>query len=482
MDGLTPLSELKAKRSQTTQFYAPCVDQVVGHKLDDPFEKLAARAQRKLQFFGHGIGNDALISTHTHGFAGHAPKTSVSPIREAKIQMDEVRSMTELWKDAQKSFIDSLNARGQEYVTDDLDPLSYPDVTTLSREQLLECFPGKHKKRSAQPGVLLNNAHLIRVLLWQVVMKMRTGEVPRLNGNMRTAWYRHVEPLYVEKNLLDPDVGPPIDAVKVLGLPVLAGLLMEKSSSREGHQLIRAWEEGGSHDALIHALTFLNEKHGANIKKMKHIFSRAAREKYLTNTISRTFDKFFLEDIFNFETDIGLVDPGESLRFIGRNRARKVLFTEKEGLRWLCQYANKTHSISAAASRGESSLLDLYYFHKHFPKKVRSIDIGAVTDYDPWGFAIARNIQEKLQHHRLFGPGKVSFNHLDGSREGLEKLFTPDELKRGRRDLKHYTQYKQSQVKTWMTAIGGLDGKYGIHVDLAPPPKLHALVDDWVKV
>ncbi len=177
------------------------------------------------------------------------------------------------------------------------------------------------------------------------------------------------------------------------------------------------------------------------------------------------------------------MDPGDRYRIIGQSRPRVVFFTEKEGLWWLCEELAKDHGITVFASQGEVSLLAVEFLVSLLKKeKVKSLVVGALTDYDPWGYEIAENFFIKLAYDIFYGEKKVHLTKLNGTREDLNKLFTEEEIQRGKRDLRTYSQYKQAQVKEWMKKTKGIDEKpYGIHVDLARPDRLKAVTEEWIK-
>lgn len=79
-------------------------------------------------------------------------------------------------------------------------------------------------------------------------------------------------------------------------------------------------------------------------------------------------------------------------------------------------------------SHGEPGLLALEYFYDALKKeKVSSVDVGALTDYDPWGFKIAENFGLKLKASIFFGASKVRLKALDASQiriPDLHKVLT----------------------------------------------------------
>ena len=377
------------------------------------------------------------------------------------------------WKEVEKRFLDTLDEPARSWVRRHVDISPGNDLALKKREELIEMFPGKAKEVEGKKRKTLKDTALIMTLAWQIAMRIRAKEYPYVDGNLRTAWYRYFEPLYVGKDLLESDVGEDIDAVKLLMPEVLQDLLkVEEPGIRRGMRDLQELFSGGGRKGLSGAVRRAYER-----------VDKAARERYITNTMTGAFDAFVLKGIFQFKRDFGFVDPRESFRIIGQSRPRVIFFTEKEGLWWLCTYMAKKHKITAVASQGEPSLLAMEYLVEKLKRlRVKSVEVGAFTDYDPWGFLIAENFAEKLGEGVFFGKENVALTRLNGSQADLAKLFTKAELERGKRDLTMYSQYKQTQVRDWMNKTGGINGEpFGIHVDLAKPNTLKEVADGWVK-
>jgi hypothetical protein len=381
------------------------------------------------------------------------------------------------WKEVEKKFFEGLDSEKKEWVRrrvklaleHDLED----EVTLYPREKLIELF-STWVTVDGVKRLSLNDSKFLQTFVWQIGMKIKAKEYALILGNMRSTWYQHVEPLYVSKDFLESDVAMPPDALSLLMPNVLDEVLrVSLPGVSDGMKRLQEVIARG-------ALGYRGLR-----KREQEIYrriSRAAREQYITNTMTRTFDDFVKAGVFRFQKDFGFLDPRASWRIIGENRPRVIFFTEKEGLWWLCQYLSKKYKITVVASQGESSLLAMEYLVERLKKKVSSVVVGALTDYDPWGFLIAWNFADKLAEKIFFGKDNVDLTRLNGTQDDLAKLFTPEQIEQGKRYLRLYSQFKQAQVKSWMEETKGIKGEpYGIHVDLAKRDRMKAVAEAWVE-
>ncbi|MBI2267028.1 MAG: hypothetical protein HYU64_18010 [Armatimonadetes bacterium] len=357
------------------------------------------------------------------------------------------------WKDIEQEVIEGFKDWQKIWTGENINLDKDNDLLLKSRDELIRMFPVVVSEPGKKKRLALNDVKCLKTFIWQCWLRIKVSELLPVDGNIRSFWYRNLEPFYMDKNLLESDVGPPLrDLVRYLPIgddlarSDLVGLL-----------------ERGAPGLLVR-------------------LSRTARENYLQDLISICFDEFVLEGILRFQGEFRFRDPREGFRIIGKRRPRLLFFTEKEGLWWLCEYAAGKHGVTAVASQGESGLLAMEYIYDALRRAgVGKVVIGAVTDYDPWGSAIAANVAEKFGHSVFFGPGKVKLSVLNGVESDLKKFFTPQEIEHGKRDLTKYSKYKKSQVDEWFAKTGGIGGeRYGIHVDLADRGKLRKEVDRWV--
>lgn len=368
------------------------------------------------------------------------------------------------WKELEAGILEGLGIRQREWVQSVVNLESDNDILSKSREELIRMFPEVKK----DGRLALNDKACMLTFVWQAWLRIKSGEAEPLEGNIRSFWYREVEPFYVEKDLLDSDL---IEPAK--GMSLLAALTELDPEAFDG-----LLEEGDETETGV-AMVYLVRKHPELAARVSH----AAREGYICNLISDSLDAFVLEGIFRFQDEFKFADPRGDWRTIGERRPRIVLFTEKQGLWWLCEYAAAKYGITAIASQGEPGLLAMEYFYDALKKKgVASVEVGALTDYDPWGHHIAEEFAGKLCEQIFFGAGKVKMKVLNGTQDDLKTLFDPAELERGKRDLRKYSRFKQSQVEAWFQKTNGIGGeRFGIHVDLARKDRLKAAVDRWVK-
>lgn len=218
----------------------------------------------------------------------------------------------------------------------------------------------------------------------------------------------------------------------------------------------------------------LEEKGGLKVT------SASARSRYLLKTMEDSFEQLFRKEFFHYR-ELEVYNHRESFRLMGRKEKRHLFYTEKEGLFWFCQLVNDKHSCHAFASRGSATWLDTDYLAEAIGKlEVRNLYIAALTDYDPWGVYIARQIRRKLETAR-FGFRKVNLEILTDL-----SLFDPEVIERERRYLLNGHEDPKDPihkiVTKWVNAGGGIDGKpYGMHVDNLNQEKAMARVGDWIK-
>jgi len=163
------------------------------------------------------------------------------------------------------------------------------------------------------------------------------------------------------------------------------------------------------------------------------------REIYLTNKMGTIFDDFVIGGFFRFQGEFQFQDPREAFRIIGAKRPRYIFFTEKEGLFWLCKEIAKKYGITAVASHGEPGYLTMEYFSDALKARgVKTVEIASLTDYDPWGYNIAKSFEAKMKEPVFgFGTNLTSLTSL--------KLFTSEAIAHKKRDL---TKVSDSKSKT----------------------------------
>jgi len=106
--------------------------------------------------------------------------------------------------------------------------------------------------------------------------------------------------------------------------------------------------------------------------------------------------------------------------------------------------------------------LDIDYLAEAIQKlEVRNLYVAALTDYDPWGVFIARQIRRKLETAR-FGFRKIHLDLLTGHEDPKDPIH--------------------QIVQRWVKNGGGINGEpYGMHVDNINHQLAMARVEAWLK-
>ncbi|HPZ10222.1 MAG TPA: hypothetical protein PL110_19180 [Candidatus Eremiobacteraeota bacterium] len=256
------------------------------------------------------------------------------------------------WTVIAQEVLGSINSGQDEWLRRNVD-VEASDIRKMTTEEIKERFPGRFKliqdeNNRKVDGV--NDARLIRTFIWQSYLMIRSHELEPMKGNMRTFWYRELGPLLKDHGLYDAD-------------------------RFEGEKLP---------DEVLRIIDdFIDDE--VRVRELERVFRDKGRELYLLDKMSKSFDTFVLLGFFRFRDEFDFQDPREAFRIIGVKRPRYIFFTEKEGLFWLCKEIAKTYGISAVASHGEPGYLTMEYFADALRAKgVRNVEIGALTDYDPW--------------------------------------------------------------------------------------------------
>ena len=343
------------------------------------------------------------------------------------------------WMEVAQEVLGSINSEQDEWLRKNVD-VDCPDIRKMTTEEIKQRFPGRFKllqdkQNSKADGV--NDARLIRTFIWQSYLMIKSHELTPMKGNMRTFWYRELGPLLKDHGLYEED-------------------------RFEGEKL------------PDEVLRIIDDE--ARVIELERVFKGQGRELYLLDKMSKSFDDFVLNGFFRFQDEFEFQDPREAFRIIGVRRPRYIFFTEKEGLFWLCKEIAKTYGISAVASHGEPGYLTMEYFHDALrAKDVRNVEIGALTDYDPWGYNIARSFGDKMEKPVFgFGVNRTSLTSI--------KLFSDYALEHKKRNLNNVSPSKVAQVDAWMKITNGIHGtRYGMHVDNAEIELIRDAVKKWLK-
>jgi len=358
--------------------------------------------------------------------------------------------MRKNWMDFQTEILGKITAEQDKWLRKNVD-LDTGNLRAMSTEEIRKRFPGKPKPAGAsQSGQVstVDDARLMRTFIWQSYLLIKSKELEPVMGNMRSFWYKEEGPFWKEHGIFESDEGPDVSSIAV-------------------RDMVNAFSE----------LEYRVMDDDLRAGDMERIFKGQGRELYLTDKMSKIFDEFVLLKFFRFQDEFKFQDPREAFSIIGKNRPRYIFFTEKEGLFWFCKEIAKTHGITAVASHGEPGYLTMEYFADALrARRVKNVEIGTLTDWDPWGYNIAGSFGEKLGHP-VFG-----FDSVNTTRLTSLKLFTEETIAKKKRDLTQVSQSKLKQVDEWFKITGGIDGKkYGMHIDNAEFTFIRDAVTNWLK-
>ena len=306
--------------------------------------------------------------------------------------------------------------------------LDAPDVRTLqTREEALAWFPRRARGR---PDV--NDAWLIRTFTWQLVLRILAGEERPVRGNLRSMWYRELRKILLRLGLMTPEDDIPASGPAV-ALRVNGVLAPQPRGTDRG--------------------------------------------KYLLDLLEDAFQEMFLAGFFRY-ADLEVYDARENFWTLGVSRGNIVFFTEKEGLYWLCREIQARFDVTIVASRGSPIWITVDYLRAVLRRRnYANLWVVCLTDFDPWGHAIARQARSKLADP-VNGFRNVRMHvltHLG--------LFTPERLQGSKRYLLTGHEGEGDPVRTvverWVEETGGIGGEpYGIHVDHAEP---HLVVEGFAQ-
>jgi len=204
------------------------------------------------------------------------------------------------------------------------------------------------------------------------------------------------------------------------------------------------------------------------------------RGRYLLKTMEDTFEQLFRIGLYHYE-ELDIYNQREKFQLYGRKEKRHLFYVEKEGMFWVCQNVNTRFSCHAFASRGSGSWIDVDYLSKAIGKLgTRTLYIAALTDYDPWGVFIARQIRKKFESE-LFNFRNVHLEILT-----TLDLYDPQTLHDEKRYLlaNHHDPKDpvNKVVMKWVQAGGGINGEpYGIYSDHVNQELLMERVEQWIK-
>ena len=328
------------------------------------------------------------------------------------------------------------------------------NLFAMGRDDVINLFPPTFRSTddpTHHPRSPLNDAMLMRTLIWQQYLLTLDGQKDPLEGNLRSFWYQVVEPFYTKNNLLALPDGPDFDSLTDTN-GVLT--LFKRAQKEPDLVLFSTISEGGRHGA------------------------------YVLGLMAACFDEFVLNRVFSFRAPFTFFDPHPNYHIVGKKTPSFVLFTEKEGMWPLVKKLAASKGISAMASHGEAGLLTLEYFTSQLKGHyVSYIRLCALNDYDPWGWEIGNNARLNMQLN-AFGnveeDGSIAPLQVDLHRLTTLDLFDAETIQTMKRDLSHLTGGKAREVADWMASGGGIDNKpYSLHVDNARRDRIEKAFDKW---
>jgi len=329
------------------------------------------------------------------------------------------------------------------------------NLFAVERSALIDLFPPSVRSSDdpkKHPRSPVNDAMLMRTMIWQQYLLTLDEQRPPLEGNLRSFWYQIVEPFYTKNQILDLSDGPSSESL----LDTTSALTLFKREQKEEQsiELYGSISEGGRHGA------------------------------YVLGLMASCFDAFIFNRIFTFGDPFKFFDPRSNFHVIGSRTPSFVLFTEKEGLWPFVRKLAKDKGISVMASHGEAGLLTLEYFTSQLKGRYCSyIRLCALNDYDPWGWEIGENAKLNMELH-AFGnveeDGSVAPLQVDLHRLTTLDLFDKDVIQTMKRDLSKLTGGKAKEVQDWLDHDGGIDKKpYSLHVDNANRDKITQAFNKW---
>lgn len=206
-------------------------------------------------------------------------------------------------------------------------PIHAPDLSKLTTQQLRELFP-KPKSRTM----------IIRTFIWQCWLRIQMGEIPPVQGNIRSLWYQRLE------------------------------AFMRK------HELIRDEVTRGVGDS---------------------------DEDRVIETMGVQVALFVEHRIFRYSGEFKFIPSLNSIYKLGKHKAHWFFFTEKVGL-WdpMCLDLWKDAKLSntVMAAEGEPSAATLEKIGMElWAKGKRSLIIPTFADRDPWGWWIEASLDSFMR-------------------------------------------------------------------------------------
>lgn len=312
------------------------------------------------------------------------------------------------------------------------------DIERAETHELYEWF-GKGSSPKDDDPKSLNDTGLMRMYVWQAWIKVLAEEMLPIDGNLRSMWYQHIDPYWRKHGLLPNE-------------------MRRRSSLDEGY-----WVDG--------------------YLKADEDVRGGDREKAVSSLMMDQIGLFVFHRIFQYRGALQFQQPLDGRAEVGRDKAKFLFYTEKEGFWKLCEKVvegslsgdpGSGTSISVMATKGQPSLILLEYFIDELKRRgVSNVIVGGFSDHDPWGLQILENLDAKL---RFF-----QFKSVEVYRLTHPKLFNKEQLAKGK-NLSHFQP--SVVVDRWVEKTGGTPGPYGkkwsLHIDLLFPEQREAVARRWL--
>jgi hypothetical protein len=306
------------------------------------------------------------------------------------------------------------------------------DLDRVDREYVRRVFlkyePGE------EPGErvpTVDDSRLLRTLIWQFWMKLLAGQAEPVGGNLRSFWYHPVGPFY-RRHRLDRTDRPTLKGDEVLlRLNVAAGLWLAVAAERP------------------------------------EVSSGSRRKDYLIKEMTRCLGEFVVRRFYDFR-DLGFL-PDEPPYKVGTRAASILVFTEKQGMRWLVEEQHASRGVTCYPSNGEPSLMTVGELVSRLrAKKIARVRAGGFCDHEPYGYNMLESLDEKF---RVYGMRAEVYLLT------TTDLFDPEVLEHDKRPLADTERNRR-----WVQRTGGIHGElFGIHVDLARHDRLRQRAAEFVR-
>jgi hypothetical protein len=273
---------------------------------------------------------------------------------------------------------------------------------------------------SAGKGQLVNDARLLRTMIWQSWIKIQADLLPPIQGNLRSFWYQVVKPFYRRHELLEHGRSPRSTGQ---GITDLINECLAEFVSR------RIFEYGGAFDFAPSGDQFWQR--GKDKPRVLLFFEKR-----------------------------GMIDLCQ----------------------WAYKYVARISYMASRGQPSFVDLEK--FSKLFGDGRVGTFVIGAFPDWDPWGWKIAEELDCKMRFlgERVLRDKNgewVTFK-VETYMLTSAKLFTEEDVASGD-DLSTWPQRYQKMIAEWMAKGGGVNGRpIALSVDAIPRPKMKVQIERFV--